>query len=87
MLYVCPVKQWGHESVSFVPKGSSFPRCYAVLLGAQLLTFQRTVVPSPTCQEVQEELFIASSTSFLLGHQLPNKSIEHPTHQYQIPIF
>jgi hypothetical protein len=33
MLYVCPVKQWGHESLSSVSKGSSFPRCDAVLLG------------------------------------------------------
>jgi hypothetical protein len=52
MLYVFPLKEMPgnngamNQYILTVSKGSSLLGCDAVLLGEQLLTFQRTVVPS-----------------------------------------
>jgi len=77
-----------------VSKGSSFLRCDAVLLGVQLLTFQRTVVASSSASNSPRRI-IAFSTSFLLSQKcvkqpisstLKHRRIRHPMHQYQISI-
>jgi hypothetical protein len=45
--FSCFMSVW-LKNGAIVSKGSSFLRCDAVLLEVQLLTFQRTVVPSPS---------------------------------------